>query len=67
MTGIALARSIRRREAVVQRCAGALAHRVRRAWRRRELRRYLTRMDEMTLADIGVSRAQALFELDRDG
>ena len=35
------------------------------AWRRLGLRRYLLEMDEQALADIGVSRAQALFELDR--
>jgi uncharacterized protein YjiS (DUF1127 family) len=36
------------------------------AWRRRGLRRYLAEADEYLLADIGVSRAQALFELERD-
>jgi uncharacterized protein YjiS (DUF1127 family) len=31
-----------------------------------ELRRYVSRIDDQALADIGVSRAQALFELDRN-
>lgn len=40
------------------------------AWRqarlRRQTRRYVLTMDERTLSDIGVSRAQALFEIDND-
>jgi len=35
------------------------------AWRLRETRRYIEQMDDRMLADIGVSRAQALFEIDR--
>jgi uncharacterized protein YjiS (DUF1127 family) len=45
--------------------AARLAARWRHAQRLRETRRYLTQMDERMLQDIGVSRAQAVFELDR--
>jgi uncharacterized protein YjiS (DUF1127 family) len=44
----------------------SLWQRAREARRRRGLRRYLMETDELSLADIGVSRAQALFELDSD-
>ena len=37
-----------------------------RARRRRQTRRYIMTMDEQALSDIGVSRAQALFEIDND-
>ncbi len=43
----------------------ALRERWVRARRLRETRRYVLGMDQHMLADIGVSRAQALFELDR--
>jgi uncharacterized protein YjiS (DUF1127 family) len=44
----------------------SIAKRAAQAWRRRGLERYLAEADEHLLADIGVSRAQALFELERD-
>lgn len=44
---------------------GGLWARWRRAWRARQFRRSLLEMDDRMLSDIGVSRAQALFELDR--
>lgn len=44
----------------------SLWQRAREARRRRGLRRYVMETDELSLADIGVSRAQALFEIDSD-
>jgi uncharacterized protein YjiS (DUF1127 family) len=35
------------------------------AWRKRTTRRYLTEMDDRTLSDLGISRAQAAFEASR--
>jgi uncharacterized protein YjiS (DUF1127 family) len=40
--------------------------RMREARRLRETRRYIQEMDGHMLSDIGVSRAQALFEIDRE-
>ncbi|HET6608270.1 MAG TPA: DUF1127 domain-containing protein [Rhodopila sp.] len=36
-----------------------------RAWRNKTTRHYLTEMDDRTLADLGISRAQAEFEASR--
>jgi uncharacterized protein YjiS (DUF1127 family) len=47
--------------------AALIAARWRSARKLRQARRYVMAMDERTLADIGVSRAQALFEIDRAG
>lgn len=44
--------------------AAGLAARWRQAQRLRETRRYVAQMDDRMLSDIGVSRAQAAFELD---
>ena len=49
------------------RAAAALFAAWRRARQRAATRRYLTEMDEHMLQDLGVSRAQASFELDRGG
>lgn len=43
----------------------AWAARWQQARRVRQARRYILEMDERMLSDIGVSRAQALFEIDR--
>lgn len=45
--------------------ARSLVARWRHARRIAETRRYLSQMDDHMLADLGVSRAQASFELDR--
>ncbi|MDA8250105.1 MAG: DUF1127 domain-containing protein [Rhodospirillales bacterium] len=68
MTVVQLALSATRRR---QRRAGwrallsAWAARWQQARRLRQARRYILEMDEHMLSDIGVSRAQALFEIDR--
>ena len=46
------------------RAAAALVARVRHARQVAETRRYLEQMDDHMLSDLGVSRAQAAFELD---
>lgn len=66
MTGILLALSFRRQEEGLRQRVAALATRWRQARRRRELRRYIMEMDEHMLSDIGVSRAQALFDIDAE-
>ena len=54
----------------VRRLVASWAARGAQAWRRarlrRQTRRYIMMMDERTLSDIGVSRAQVLFEIDND-
>jgi len=47
------------------RAAASLIARLQYARKQRETRRYLEQMDDHMLQDLGVSRAQALFELDR--
>jgi uncharacterized protein YjiS (DUF1127 family) len=47
--------------------AAVVAARWRHARRLRETRRYLAQMDDHMLQDLGVSRAQAAFELDHAG
>lgn len=53
-----------RRPSGFARALSALAARWHEAVKRRETRRYLSEMDEHMLHDIGISRAQALFDLD---
>ncbi len=66
MTSISLVLPVRRRrEWGLRRLATSLLTRWRKARLRRETRRYIMGMDDHMLADIGVSRAQALFEIDR--
>ena len=66
MTSIGLVLPVRRRrEWGLRRFATAMLTRWQKARLRRETRRYILAMDEHMLADIGVSRAQALFEVDR--
>ena len=66
MTSISLVLPVRRRwEWGLRRFTITLAARWHAARQRRETRRYIMGMDEHMLADIGVSRAQALFEIDR--
>lgn len=38
---------------------------IRRAWRNHTTRRYLGEMDDRSLSDLGISRAQAQFEASR--
>lgn len=64
MSGIGLTLALRR-EARLRRWTAVLVAKWRQAQRRREMRRYIMEMDERTLSDIGISRAQALFEIDR--
>jgi uncharacterized protein YjiS (DUF1127 family) len=49
----------------VRRWAKAVAGRWQQARQRRATRRYIMAMDEHMLADLGVSRAQALFEIEQ--
>ena len=49
----------------IGRAAALLVTRWQQARRLRETRRYLEQMDDHMLQDLGVSRSQALFELDR--
>ena len=70
MTSIGLVVPLRRRERRERRLwrlwwlLGGLAARWQRARLRRETRRTIMMMDEHMLSDLGVSRAQALFEID---
>ena len=66
MSEIGLVGSVVRRDVGLRRWAAAVSARWRRARQRRETRRYIMAMEPHMLADIGVSRAQALFEIDRD-
>ena len=65
MTVMATARSSLRRQMVLRRLASALVQWAQSARRRRGLHRYIAAMDDATLADVGVSRAQLEFEIDR--
>lgn len=65
MTSIGLALPGRRRGNGVWRWVVLLAQGWQRARRLRATRHYVMEMDAHMLADIGVSRAQALFEIDR--
>lgn len=67
MKTIALEMPVARPRDVGQGLAGTLLARWRAAWQARAMRRYLSEMDDHMLSDIGVSRAQALFELDHGG
>lgn len=62
---MAFTRPVLRAGADFGHAAESLWTRWRHARRVQETRRYLQQMDEHMLHDIGVSRAQALFELDR--
>jgi uncharacterized protein YjiS (DUF1127 family) len=64
MTSFGLAISAPRRGRGLRRLARSLAARWRRVRALRQTRRYIMEMDERMLSDIGVSRAQALFEID---
>ncbi|MDA8253609.1 MAG: DUF1127 domain-containing protein [Rhodospirillales bacterium] len=66
MTSIGLMLPALRRGAGPRRILAALAARWQRRQRLRATRRYVMEMDAPMLADIGVSRAQALFEIDRE-
>jgi len=67
MSGVVLTFPRLRRPAAWRLAMAALAARWVQARRRREARRYIAQMDEHMLSDIGISRAQALFEIDRVG
>ena len=72
MTGMGLVlpfrrQAVRPRRVGLRRVATALLARWQQMRRRRETRRYVIAMDEHMLSDIGVSRAQALFEIDAGG
>jgi uncharacterized protein YjiS (DUF1127 family) len=64
MSTIGLALPFARAGAGLQHALAEIAARWQEARRLRQTRRYVMDMDERTLADIGVSRAQALFEID---
>lgn len=57
--------AMRRRSLGLGHAAATLLARWQAARLRRETRRYIMEMDDHMLADIGVSRAQALFEIGR--
>jgi len=65
MTGILLTFPVVWRRPRMRTFVAALADRWERARRLRETRRYIQQMDDHMLSDIGISRAQALFEIDR--
>ena len=65
MTSIGLALPVFGRRIGVRRMVARLAGRWQQARQLRAARRYLMEMDDHTLADIGASRAQALFQIDQ--
>lgn len=70
MTSIGLVLPVRRQgseqqELGLRRFAATVVAHWRRAVLLRQTRRYVMQMDDRTLADLGISRAQALFEIDR--
>lgn len=67
MNTIALTLPVTRASHGATRAVKSLAARLRHQWKLRETRRYLSQMDDHMLQDLGVSRAQALFELDGAG
>lgn len=65
MTSLVIILPTPRRRSRLRDLAAAMLASWERARRRREARRYLLEMDERMLSDIGISRTQALFEMDR--
>jgi uncharacterized protein YjiS (DUF1127 family) len=64
MSGIGAAHSVRRSDIGWSRLVSRAAEFGREALRRRRWRRAIAAMDDLALADLGVSRAQAAFAID---
>ncbi|HET9019261.1 MAG TPA: DUF1127 domain-containing protein [Acetobacteraceae bacterium] len=66
MTGIGLALPALRQRGGLRHVLARLVEGWQHRRRLRQTRRYILEMDEHMLSDIGISRAQALFEIDRE-